>query len=223
MCGCAVDRPDRYICSDCLNRIPFLEVNGVCRCCARHAEGLDGEFLCEECRTSHFKYDRASSAVDYNDDVRALISSFKFKARFWLKKDLVDWLEGSVRSRFKINEIDLIIPIPSTFFRRWNRGYSQTAMLAKDLAERIKRPYSAFIMRRKGFPKPQSALDVADRHTNVIDTFKVIRPDAVEGRTVLVVDDVMTTGMTLNECASELKLNGAKRVWCCSVARSMRI
>lgn len=197
-------------------------MDGCCRRCGRDAFGLDGEFLCEDCRVYDPHFDRAASAARFEGDARELVNSFKFHSRIWLRDDLVDWLEGVLRASFRAGEIDVVLPMPSTLFHRWNRGYNQSAVLAHALAKRIERPYGRFVMRRKGHPKKQSGLNEAERRENAIDTFAVMRPSVVVNKTVLVVDDIMTTGSTLSECAAELKRAGAKRVWCVSLARSVR-
>ena len=210
------------MCSDCLNRIPFVPVDGCCRRCGRDAAGLDGEFLCEDCRTNRPNFDRAASAVRYDGEARELVNSFKFRDMLWLRDDLVDWLEGVLRARFRVGEIDVVLPMPSTLGHRWNRGFNQSAVLARPLARRIGKPCGRFVIRRKGHPKKQSGLDEEERRLNAIGTFSVMRPSAVRGRTVLVVDDIMTTGATLSECAAELRRAGATRIWCVTVARSLR-
>ena len=158
----------------------------------------------------------------YDGEARELVNSFKFRDRLWLRDDLVDWLEGVLRARFRVGEIDVVLPMPSTLGHRWNRGFNQSAVLARPLARRIGRPCGRFVIRRKGHPKKQSGLDEEERRLNAIGTFSVMRPSAVRGRTVLVVDDIMTTGATLSECAAELRRAGATRIWCVTVARSLR-
>ena len=222
MCGRPSDRPARHICSDCLNRIPFTPVNGCCRRCGRYALGLDGEFLCEDCRVHRPAFDRVASAARFESEARDLVSAFKFNGKLWLRDDLVDWLEGVLRARFRVEGIDVVLPMPSTAFHLWNRGYNQCAMLARPLARRIGRPCPRFVMRRKGHPRRQSGLVEEDRRANAVGSFSVMRPSRVAGRTVLVVDDIMTTGATLSECAAELKRAGAARVWGVTLARSLR-
>ena len=221
-CGRPVDRPGRHFCSDCLNRLPFTPTDGCCRRCGRAAEGLYGEFLCEDCRAHRPSFDRAASALAFDGDAREAINAFKFKAHLWIRNDLVDWMEGVARARFKIEEIDVIVTMPSTFGHRFDRGYNQCACLARALAKRLGRPYAPFALRRKGGPKRQGGLSEDGRRTNVIGTFGVLRPRAIAGKTVMVVDDIMTTGSTLSECAAELKRSGAARVWCVTLARSHR-
>ena len=221
-CGRPVDRPGRHFCSDCLNRLPFTPTDGCCRRCGRAAEKLDGEFLCEDCRTYRPSFDRVASALSFEGDAREAMNAFKFKNHLWLRDDLVDWMEAAARARFKVDEIDVVVAMPSTFLHRLDRGYNQCAYLARPLAKRLGKSYAPFVLRRKGNPKKQGRLSEEERRTNVIGTFGVLRPRAIVGRTVMVVDDIMTTGSTLSECAAELKRAGAARVWCVTLARSLR-
>ena len=112
--------------------------------------------------------------------------------------------------------------MPSTAWHRIDRGYNQCAYLAKGLAKRLEKTYAGSALRRKGNPRRQGGLNEEARRENVVGTFEVRTPSAVAGKTVLVVDDIMTTGSTLSECAAELKRAGAARVWCATVARSLR-
>ena len=100
------------------------------------------------------------------------------------------------------------------------RAWTETRFSNFQLANSGK-PCPPLVLRRKNAPKRQGRLGEAERRTNVVGTVGVLRPSAVAGRTVLVVDDVMTTGSTLSECAAELKRAGAARVWCLSLARSL--
>lgn len=222
VCGRPADRPGRHVCSDCLNRLPFAPTNGCCRRCGRAAEKLDGEFLCEECRTLRPAFDRAASALHFDAEAREAVNAFKFRAHLWLRDDLVDWLEAVVRARFKVGEIDIIVPVPSTFWHRLDRGYNQCAYLARMLARRLDRPYAGDVLRRTGHPRRQGGLTEADRRMNVIGTFAVRKPERVAGETVMVIDDIMTTGSTLSECAATLKAAGASCVWCATLARTWR-
>ena len=200
--------------------MPFAPVNGCCRRCGRDAAGLDGEFLCEDCRTHRPRFDRAASALRFEGDARDIVSAFKFKHHAWMRDDLVDWLEGVVRARFVVDGVDFVVPVPSSLLRRLDRGYSQCEYLASALAKRLGKRYDARALRRTGSPRRQVGLDEAARRTNVVGTFACRR--RLSGETVLVIDDVMTTGSTLSECAKVLKESGAGKVWCATLVRSLR-
>ena len=199
ICGRPVDREARYICADCLNRIPFV----------RPEDGM-------------YEIDDAASAVRFECETREMINGFKFRSHIWLKDDFVDWMEAAARAKFDVAAIDAVVAIPVTFGHRINRGYDQCALLAKSLAKRIDREFLGRAVARIGHPKRQSSLSEEERVENVKGTFAVRWPEHVRGRTLLLVDDIMTTGATLSECAKTLKAAGAWRVWCLTLARSVR-
>lgn len=224
ICGKSVDRCGRHLCSACLERIPFVPQHGCCRVCGRATEGLDGEYLCEDCRRPSTKpaFDRAASAVSFDELPRQMILDYKFNRALHLVRDFADWLEAALNVRFPASEIDLVVPMPITRFHRWNRGYNQCGYLAEELAKRIDRRCDPRQLCRVGSPRRQGGLDEEARRENVRGTFAAPHPEFVRGRTILLIDDVMTTGATFSESAATLKSVGATRVWCLSLARSVR-
>lgn len=199
ICGRPVDRESRYVCSDCLNRIPFV----------RPEDGM-------------YDIDDAAGAVRFECETREMINGYKFRGRIWLRDDFVDWMEAAARAKFDVAAIDAVVAIPATLGRWLNRGYNPSAVLAESLAKRIDRAFLGRALARVGRPKRQSSLSEEDRAANVKGTFLVRRPELVRGRTVLLVDDIMTTGATLSECSKTLSAAGAWRVWCLALARSVR-
>ena len=222
VCNRPVDRPDRLICSECIMRLPFVPTTGLCRMCGRDAASFDRDFLCDDCRSRGTKphFDRAACAMRFEGEGRELINSFKFRGRTELKRDLVDFLEATVRARFKVEEIEAVVPMPSTLLHRWLRGYNQCGMLAKALGKRLNKPVK-WLLRRKGSPKRQGGLKEEARRKNVIGTFQAVK-NKLPYSTVLVVDDIMTTGSTLSESAKTLKAAGVKKVFTVALARSIR-
>jgi len=224
ICGEPVDRPNRHLCSACLMRVPLASQTGCCRICGRSVEALDREFLCTDC-SGAFKphFDRAASALRFEGLGREMVNAFKFRNSVHLRDDFVDWMEAAARIRFDVPAIDVVLPMPITRLHRWLRGYNQSDYLARVLAARFDRRYDASALGRSGRPKRQSTLTEEERRENVKGTIAVRRPEWIRGRTVLVVDDIMTTGSTLSECARVLKEAGAFRVWCLTLARSIRV
>ncbi len=223
VCGRPADRPGRHLCSECLNRIPFNPAKGLCSVCGRAVEGLEGEYLCDDCTgPDRPSFDRAVSAVRYEDAARDMIHGYKYAGQLWLRGDFADWLEGAVSARFDASAVDIVLPMPLTALHRLDRGYNQSGYLARELARRIGRAERGGILVRKGRPRRQAGLCEEDRRENAKGTFAVRHAEFVRGRTVLVVDDIMTTGATLSEAAKALKESGASRVWCATLARSIR-
>ncbi len=202
-------------------RLRFTPHTGLCRKCGRDAIGLDGEFLCEDCRVHRPHFDRVASVLRFEGEARELVNSFKFREGLHLAPDLVDWLEALARVHFKLDEIDAIVPIPATLGHRWLRGYNQCAVLASGLSKRLSKPARP-LLRRIGHPRRQGLLREDERRKNVLGTFACRVRESSAFRTVLLVDDIMTTGSTLSEAAKTLKAGGVERVWGLTLTRSLR-
>ncbi len=145
---------------------------------------------------------------------------FKYNHATWLARDLVDLLEGVVRARLDAPAIDLVVPVPLYPNRLRERGYNQSAILAEGLALRLGRRFDGDSVVRTRDTEHQARLNGDERRNNLKDAFAATDPSHIRGRTVLLVDDVMTTGATLNHCALAIISAGAERVWCATAARS---
>jgi len=114
----------------------------------------------------------------------------------------------------------LIMPVPLHPRRLRARGFNQSLLLAKCVAREIGAELDFLSLRRTRFTKPQTELSSEERKKNVRKAFEVLKPEVVKGRTIVLVDDVATTGSTLNECAKALKRVGADGVLCLVLART---
>lgn len=223
ICGKLSDRPKRHVCSACLMRIDFVEQEeGCCRICGRPVEELKTDYLCEDCRVYKPRYDRAATALNFTGAARKLVTGFKYNAHLWLLKDFVDWLEAAAMARYNLNAIDLILPMPTTLFHRLDRGYNPSTLLAEQLAKRLGKPLLKGALLRKGLPKRQAGLSEEKRRENVKGTFRVRKCEILRGKTILLLDDVLTTGSTLSAAAKELKKAGARCILALTLARSYK-
>ena len=221
-CGRTSDRPDRHLCSTCFAALPFHEAGGACRICgALVMAETHHAFVCEDCQNHPPAFELARSAVLYREPADQLIQDFKFRKATWLCADLTDLLEAAVRSKLPVHEIDVVVPVPLSPRRERERGYNQSALLADALARRLNRRFDGTSLVRVRDTEHQARLSGDDRRDNLRDAFAVPDPHYVRGRTVLLVDDVMTTGATLSHCARPLRTAGAARVWCATVARAV--
>lgn len=221
-CGRISDRPDRHLCSRCMAELPFHESGGACQCCgrlvmaeARHA------FICEDCQRHPPPYACARSAVLYREPADALVNAFKSHKAIWLCADLTDLLEAAVRAKLPYADIDVIVPVPLFPAHERERGYNQSALLAEALGQRLNRRVDASSLAKIRETGMQKSLSGEERRKNLEGAFAVPDPRFIRGRTVLLVDDVMTSGSTLTHCTLPLLAAGAAQVWCATVARAV--
>lgn len=218
-CGRVSDRPGRHLCWDCFSRID-LYTDSLCSICGGWAEGaVSHAFVCGSCRHAKPWFDRARAAGRFAGVLREQIHQFKYAQALWLRDDLTDLLQGCLAAHFSAESIDAVVPVPLYPARRRERTYNQAAVLAKELARRIDRRYDGRALARIRATGSQTVLNAAHRRANLLGAFRVLRPEWVRSRCVLLVDDVMTTGATLNECARMLKKAGVRTVWAVTVGR----
>ena len=221
-CGQASDRPGRHICWACFSRIELF-TESICEVCGRFVTGgVRHRFVCSACRSLKPAFERARSAGHFTGFLRDQLHAFKYNDALWLKEDLTDMLEGCLRASFEVAAVDVVVPIPLHPVKMRERNYNQAALLAECLAGRIDRRYDGRSVRRVIPTESQTHLHAAERRENMRNAFAVARPEWIRHRTVLLVDDVMTTGSTLDAAAHALKKAGARHVWAVTVARGFR-
>ncbi|MGI6496245.1 MAG: double zinc ribbon domain-containing protein [Kiritimatiellia bacterium] len=220
VCRRASDRPERHLCTDCRMRLPVYD-GPVCARCGAIPVGNVGnrDFTCGTCRNARPAFDRARSAARFAGGVRDMILAFKYNHATWLREDLADLLEGCVRARLDAGEIDVVAPVPLHPSRLRSRTYNQSDLLARSLARRLDCPYRPDLLARTRATSTQTRLGAGGRRLNVRDAFALSEPEWASGRTILLVDDVMTTGATLHECARILRAASPVRIWCATLAR----
>jgi len=218
-CGKLSDREERYLCWSCFNKIELLHT-ALCDCCGNQLTGESrNSFICGCCRKSKPAFDRARSAARFSGVVRDMLHQFKYQDALWLAEDLVDIMHGALMAQFDYKLIDVVVPVPLFRTRFRERSYNQSFVLARLLARRIGRRVDGRSLKRVRHTDTQTHYNAGQRKKNIAGAFRVVRPDWIRGRTVLVVDDVMTTGATISECASALKHSGALKVFTICAAR----
>lgn len=212
----------QYLCRKCLNKIP-LKQKFECIGCKQHVPFGRTCRLClkENC------LDQLLIAADYkNPLVKKIIKTFKFKFVAGLSVPLSALLKKYIkqlRNKNKFNifaESPVLIPVPIHKLRKNWRGFNQSELLAKSLADIFQMEYAADILARIKNTIPQADIEEkSKRMENIKSVFTCLNPKKISGRTVLLIDDVCTTGATLNECAKVLKQNGAVGVTALVIAK----
>ena len=190
----------------------------ACRSPFQNRFPLDEEGRCTFCRLGLRGFDAAYSYGAYESTLRELIHLFKYGGIQTLAGPLGDCLATALP---RDQRFDLVVPMPLHWLRRWQRGFNQSALLAKEISRRSGIPLVHCVRRRRP-TAPQAGLSNAKRRANVAGAFLVKRNRPVNGLRVLLVDDVMTTGATAGACASALKKAGARHVALLTLARADR-
>ncbi len=218
-CEALSDWPGRHLCASCRGQIR-LHDRSLCEVCGAPVEGaVTHAFVCGACTAVKPAFDRARAAGQFRGVLRAAVHQFKYGGALWLARDLADLLEGCVAAHFDAAAADVVVPVPLYPLRQRERGYNQAAVLGGELACRLGRRFDGRALARVRETQTQTRLSAPQRRENILGAFAVERPAWVVRRRVLLVDDVMTTGATLNECARVLKRAGAREVWAVTVAR----
>ena len=210
-----------YWCEDCLAALPWIRSPQCPQCGRPFLKSPDShDHPCGECLLSLYPFDTARSATIYAGVVRERIHQLKFGAQLHWVPPLVELLAITFESESP-HQIELILPVPLHVKRLRQRGFNQAGLLAKALGRRIGLCVHFDTLVRKHWTEPQTRLNRQERLQNVKDAFLVADPAAIEGKSVLLIDDVFTTGTTINECTKTLKRAGAREVHALTVARAL--
>jgi ComF family protein len=213
----------RRVCQDCLSAIDRLH-EPLCTVCGIPIDASRNESRCGQgCNASPpaFTQARAISRYRADDEERAPIPSIIRRHKYGRDQSLTHALAECLGEPMPLeeNDYDLVIPVPLHRARlRW-RGFNQAALIGGSIARRIGRPLDAKNLIRTRATSSQTAKDRQERRRNVRDAFQVRRPEGIASRRILLVDDVMTTGSTVDECARALLAAGARRVDVLTLAR----
>jgi ComF family protein len=170
------------------------------------------------CRNGLTGFDAAYAYGEYEGPLRKLIHEFKYSGVSQLAAKLGPMMSGAMPRE---QRFEAIVPMPLHWRKRLERGFNQSELLAKVLSKRTGIPVVNALRRRKS-TTPQAGLTRAQRRTNVAGAFEADERERIDGRHVLLIDDVLTTGATASACAAVLKRAGARRVTVLTLARADR-
>lgn len=157
------------------------------------------------------------SALRYEGDVRLAVQRYKFQdAQIYhiaFGELLAERIYEDLDGRF-----DMLSYVPLARDRKRDRGYDQVELIAKNAAKRLGLPLVPLLKKRKGVGAQSLTSSPEERRANIAGAYRVIDPAAVSGKRILIIDDVITTGSTLSECAKMLMLSGAEEVICATLA-----
>lgn len=211
-----------HFCPGCLESLMPLAAP-VCACCGRRVGGgVGGDSLCGRCRERPPAFDMARAAFAYQGSLRTVVHGFKYRGKTQLARPLGRLLQTAYHHFWQERPVDLILPVPLYRRRLRERGFNQALLLVRGWQRAggtPPPPVDGGVLVRVRATASQAGLDRRARCSNIAGAFAVRTPERVAGRHVLVVDDVLTTGATVEECARAIKANGAAAVDVLTLAR----
>jgi competence protein ComFC len=218
-CGAAISNTE-YLCPSCHDKAKRIVPPFCAKCSEPFAGAIEGEFTCANCAHRKLKFDAAISAYRSRGVVRFVIVQFKYNRQLHLRHPIAGWLaEAMMDARLRNRTFDLIVPVPLHPARLRERGFNQADLLARMLAQKIGVPVFAALERVR-YTTTQTAFDRIDRMENLHNAFRLRKKVTVRELRVLLVDDILTTGSTLSECARVLREAGARSVYAVTAARA---
>ena len=214
------------VCDECLALIHPLRAS-VCVLCGERlapAQLLMGDGQCVHCRQLPPAFARAVSFGEYEGELRGLIHLLKYESVTPAAPVLGGMLATAILELLSACEssLPIIVPVPLHRGKRRERGFNQAELIARAAVQQLPQPLeiATRVLVRHRRTESQVGLTREQRVENLRGAFRVVDRAKVAGRNVIVVDDVMTTGATLSECARVLKRAGAEQVWAATVART---
>ena len=218
-----------YCCPDCVSS--FMAISSpICSCCGIMFKSRQGQdHLCGDCITQPKEFRIARAAVAYDHQLMAVMHRFKYAGKIQLAGPLGGLVRDAYLRYWDRETVDLILPVPLHTIKFRKRGFNQSYLLirrwksksAPMVAEVFDIPVSTDVLIRSKATVSQTGLGRQQRLKNIKGAFSVKIPEKVIAKKVLLVDDVYTTGATVNECARVLLKAGAERVDVLTVARAL--
>jgi len=208
------------LCAACWRKVTFLSAP-CCACCGvPFTFEMGPEALCASCSRKQPSFARARAAFRYDDDSKKLILSFKHGDRLHLAPAFGGWMRRSGEAI--LEDADALVPVPLHWTRLFKRRYNQAALLARAVHKAGGPPVAVdWLIRRRRTPS-QGHLNAANRIANVKRAFGMKKGHQAEGKRIVLVDDVLTTGATVGACAKVLTRAGARSVDVLTLARVVR-
>jgi ComF family protein len=217
-CGTPVAHP-RYLCDACAAKAVRVHAP-FCKVCSEPFDGaISGPFTCANCRDREFHFTCAVAPYKSEGLVRDFIHRFKYWREFRLRHPLAAWAAEALEDdRIREQPADALVPVPLFIARERHREFNQAAEIARLLGARAGIPVADCLRRTRNTPS-QVRHDRKMRMENLRNAFGMRQNKDVRGRHLVLVDDVLTTGSTLDECARVLLAGGAASVRAITVAR----
>jgi ComF family protein len=209
-----------YLCPKCLNDFKYLK-GPFCTMCGKPLPAEKQTFAktCRLCQKMPPEFDCGFSVCIYDGVLKECIHRFKYQKKTFLKSTFGKMVSGFIKENLKDKIFDCIVPVPLHPARKWERGFNQAELIAMEVRKLLDIPVKTNILKRKRWTQPQVILSKEQRRRNVKNAFYAKNDNRTKN--VILLDDVMTTGATLNECAKALKTSNIEYVCAITIARTI--
>jgi len=217
---CSAFTHAEFLCRSCLDGFTRI-TSPHCPICGRpFRAGAEEDRVCEECLRKRPLFEKTVAPYTYEGEMMRAIHEFKYEGKAHMARALGPLLASFAEPWLRGKNGLVLIPVPLHPRRLRERGFNQSLQLARQMAARLNCPVDFLSLRRTKDTKPQTGLKSEERRRNVGRAFEVLDRKAVKGKRAVLVDDVATTGSTLNECARVLRRAGCKEVYGVVLART---
>ena len=220
LCKTSLLLDELHLCLLCRQKVQPLP-KPLCLKCARPVPSYDPYATCSSCRSERPYYDRGFALMEYDESTKLIFHQIKFEKKPWLFEIYADLLKN-LSASVQFQDYEMMIPVPLDGRREQKRGFNQAVFIAKMMTQMDPSNHLPIQKLIKKIKKtaPQSQLRRNQRLTNLNGAFKLEETNPISGKNILLIDDIFTTGSTINECARILKEHGAQRVDFFTIARS---
>ncbi len=202
VCGMCDEINENYLCTRCKEKLKGYLINKI-----------------EKCKNDKsVYYDYKIKILKYENIIREKIIEYKFNEKTYMYSTLEKIILNDEKICSFLKKYDIIIPVPLYPKKKLERGYNQTELIAKKIAKDLQIKVDTKLLKKIIDTRKQSTLTKQERKSNVKDAFKLKSSKKIEGKKVILFDDIYTTGSTMNECSRIIKKSGAKEIAILTIA-----
>jgi len=217
LCNNPIDRDERYsVCLDCKNKLKFIKE----KTCDKCGKPLDELYLigrCPECISNENYYTKAVSCIEYNELAKKIIYNLKYYKKRYISYHVAEIIFDRLMES-NIYDFDIIVPVPLHKDKERERSFNQASIISKYIGAMTKTHVVNRALIRSKNTLTQNQLTKEERKENLKGAFDVINRDRIKNKNILLIDDIYTTGATINECSKILLENGALDIYVATLA-----
>ncbi|MCB5230693.1 MAG: ComF family protein [Candidatus Cloacimonas sp.] len=216
-CGERLIGNESFVCSSCSAKIePYYE--SICRVCGSF--DVQAKAICRFCNENRAHFDKCRSVIQYNEVARVLIHELKYNEKTKIADMLANIAIEYIENTKPYRSVDCVVNIPLHAVKRRSRGYNQAEFLAARIADHFAWKHNPSLFKKALPTASQTSLSSEERKTNVANAFSVDSKANIKDHNFLIIDDVFTTGATVNAASGELKKRNADKVYVLTIARA---